>query len=396
VILVFRDVSTRRRSEQTRERLLRAEAEREAAVDASRAKDEFLAVLSHELRNPLAGMLGWVEVLRGRGLPPDQVARAIDGIERSAQQQKRLVNDLLDVSRIVAGRLSVERAPVDWNALVAASVEAARAECEARGLGLSYAGPSGTVLVLGDAQRLVQVVENLLSNAAKFTPAGGAATVSLAGEGRVAVLTVADTGCGIEPALLPRVFEPFVQAERTLDRAGGGLGLGLALSRGLVELHGGDIEARSDGQGRGTTFVVRLPLDARAEAAPGDASAAAGAQGRRRVLVIDDDRDVANGLKLALEIDAHEVAVAYDGDEGLELARDFKPDFVLCDVGMPGMDGYEVARAFRADPALRTTFLVALTGFAQAADRARARQAGFDEHLAKPANMAAINTLLAR
>jgi two-component system CheB/CheR fusion protein len=308
----------------------------------------------------------------------------------------RLVDDLLDVTRLSQNKMLLQRRPLDLARLVREAIEDNRAELEARGVRLETRVAPGPLLASIDAVRVTQVVANLLSNAAKFTPLGGTATVSLAGEGRVAVLTVADTGCGIEPALLPRVFEPFVQAERTLDRAGGGLGLGLALARGLVELHGGDIEARSDGQGRGATFVVRLPLDARNEATPGAAAAAERARGRRRVLVIDDDRDVANGLKLALEIDAHVVAVAYDGDEGLDLARDFKPDFVLCDVGMPGKDGYQVAQAFRADPALRTTFLVALTGFAQAADRAKARQAGFDEHLAKPANMATINALLAR
>jgi PAS domain S-box-containing protein len=368
---------------------------------ADRRKGEFIGLLSHELRNPLSAIRSSLYVLEREDAPAEPRARANRDaarglIDRQVGHLVRLVDDLLDVTRLSQNKMLLQRRPLDLTRLAREAIEDNRAELEARGVRLETHVAAAPLLASVDAVRVTQVVANLLSNAAKFTPLGGTATVSLAGEGRVAVLTVADTGCGIEPALLPRVFEPFVQAERTLDRAGGGLGLGLALARGLVELHGGDIEARSDGQGRGATFVVRLPLDARAEATPGAAAAAARAQGRRRVLVIDDDRDVANGLKLALEIDAHEVAVAYDGDEGLDLARDFKPDFVLCDVGMPGKDGYQVAQAFRADPALRTTFLVALTGFAQAADRAKARQAGFDEHLAKPANMATINALLAR
>ncbi|HVU53363.1 MAG TPA: ATP-binding protein, partial [Polyangia bacterium] len=368
---------------------------------ADRRKGEFIGLLSHELRNPLSAIRSSLYVLEREDGPADTRARAHRDaarglIDRQVGHLVRLVDDLLDVTRLSQSKIQLRRRPLDLVRLVREALDDCRAELEARGVRLEASLGEGPLLASVDAVRIAQVVGNLMSNAAKFTPIGGTATVALSGEGRAAVLTVADTGCGIEPDLLPRVFEPFVQAERTLEQAGGGLGLGLALARGLVELHGGDIEARSDGHGRGSLFVVRLPLDGRVEAAPGAGAAATGARGRRRVVVIDDDRDVANGLKLALEIDEHEVAVAYDGDEGLGLARAFKPDIVLCDVGMPGMDGYAVARAFRADPELRGIFLVALTGFAQAADRARAREAGFDEHLAKPANMAAINALLAR
>jgi len=240
------------------------------------------------------------------------------------------------------------------------------------------------------------VIANLMSNAAKFTPAGGGAAVSLDARGAEVVLTVTDTGVGIEPALMPRLFEAFVQAQATLDRAAGGLGLGLALVRGLVELHGGEVTVQSDGADRGATFVVRLPLDSAGAAEARGTSATFAPRRPRRVLVIDDDRDVASGLKLALEIDGHVVAVAHDGPQGLEAAGAFGPDVVLCDIGMPGMDGYEVARAFRARPDLRGVFLVALTGYAQAVDRDRARRTGFDEHVAKPADMARIQALLAR
>jgi len=246
-----------------------------------------------------------------------------------------------------------------------------------------------------DAVRIAQVIGNLLSNTAKFTPAGGSATVTLESSAGVAILTVADNGSGIDAAVLPRLFEAFVQADRTLERAGGGLGLGLALVRGLVELHGGEVTAHSAGSGQGATFVVRLPLDEPSPAGRDDGAPAVAARKRRRVLVIDDDRDVISGLELALQVDGHEVAVAYGGVQGIEKARAFKPEFVLCDVGMPGVDGYQVARAFRADPELRHIVLVALTGYAQAIDRDEARQAGFDEHLAKPADMVRLQALLA-
>jgi two-component system CheB/CheR fusion protein len=367
---------------------------------ADRVKGEFIGLLSHELRNPLSAIRSSLYVLEREESPGEPRARAHRDaarglIDRQVGHLAHLVDDLLDVTRLSQHKIQLQRRSVDLAHLVREAIEDNRAHLEARGVRLETRLTAGPLLANADAVRVAQVVANLMSNAAKFTPSGGSATVSLSARGGAAELVVADTGCGIEPALLPRLYEPFVQAERTLDRAGGGLGLGLALVRGLVELHGGDVEARSDGTGRGATFVVRLPLDAsRTPSSAGTARAAA--LGRRRVLVIDDDRDVANGLKLALEIDAHEVAVAYDGAEGLAVARAFRPDFVLCDVGMPGMDGYAVARAFRADPELRGIFLVALTGFAQAADRAKARQAGFDEHLAKPANMATINALLAR
>jgi PAS domain S-box-containing protein len=366
---------------------------------ADRRKGEFIGLLSHELRNPLSAIRSSLYVLEREEAPGDPRARAHRDaarglIDRQVGHLVHLVDDLLDVTRLSLQKIQLQRRPVDLARLVSEAIEDNRAHLEARGVRLETRFADGPLPANVDAVRVAQVVANLLSNAAKFTPSGGRATVSLSERGGAAELVVSDTGSGIEPSLLPRLYEPFVQAERALDHAGGGLGLGLALVRGLVELHGGEVEARSEGQGRGATFVVRLPLDARAEL-PG-VRAAKPAALRRRVLVIDDDRDVANGLKLALEIDAHEVAVAYEGDAGLDLARAFRPDFVLCDVGMPGMDGYAVARAFRAAPALRGIFLVALTGFAQAADRAKAREAGFDEHLAKPANMATINALLAR
>jgi PAS domain S-box-containing protein len=363
---------------------------------ADQRKSDFIGLLSHELRNPLSAIRSSLYVLEreeGAGRERRDAARAV--IDRQVAHLVRLVDDLLDTTRLSQNKIQLRRQPHDLGRVVRESLDDNRADVEAQGVRLDARLPDRPLPASVDAVRIAQIVTNLLSNAAKFTPPGGRASLALAEEDGVAVLRVSDTGRGIEPALLPRLFEPFVQAERAFDEAGDGLGLGLALVRGLVELHGGEVSARSDGRGRGATFIVRLPLDPGATAAP-EAPARSPAPRRRRVLVIDDDRDVANGLKLALEIDAHEVAVAYDGAAGLAAARAFEPDFVLCDIGMPGMDGYAVAGALRAEPRLAAVFLVALTGYAQAADRDRAKEAGFDEHLAKPANMERIKALLAR
>ena len=367
---------------------------------ADRRKSEFIGILSHELRNPLSAIRTALYVIeqddargdRGSRMHRD-AARGI--IDRQIRHLVRLVDDLLDITRISQNKIQLKRREVDLGRLVREAVEDNRTHVEARGVSLALRVVLEPLAASVDAVRIAQVIGNLLSNAAKFTPTGGAATVALESSDGVAILTVADTGSGIDAAFLPRLFEPFVQAERTLERAGGGLGLGLALVRGLVELHAGEVTAHSAGIGQGATFVVRLPLATSSSAGSEDRATAVAARKRRRVLVIDDDRDVISGLELALQIDGHDVAVAYDGVHGLEKARTFKPDFVLCDIGMPGADGYQVARAFRADPELRHIVLVALTGYAQAIDRDEARQAGFDEHLAKPADMVRLQALLA-
>jgi PAS domain S-box-containing protein len=367
---------------------------------ADRRKSEFIGVLSHELRNPLSAIRTALYVIeqddargdRGSRMHRD-AARGI--IDRQIRHLVRLVDDLLDITRITQNKIHLQRRQVDLGRLVREAVEDNRTNVEARGVNLDVRVVAGPLPASVDAVRIAQVIGNLLSNAAKFTPAGGVATVTLESSDGAAILTVADSGSGIDAAVLPRLFEPFVQGDRTLERAGGGLGLGLALVRGLVELHGGGVTAHSAGSDQGATFVVRLPLAEPSAAGRDDGAPAVAVRRRRRVLVIDDDRDVISGLELALQIDGHDVAIAYDGVHGLEKARSFKPDFVLCDIGMPGVDGYQVARAFRADPELRHIVLVALTGYAQTIDRDQARQAGFDEHLAKPADMVRLQALLA-
>jgi two-component system CheB/CheR fusion protein len=363
--------------------------------ETDRRKGEFIAVLSHELRNPLAAMRSSLYVLE-HGAPGSEVtANARQVIERQVEHLARMVDDLLDVTRIARNKIQLQRQTLDLREIVRQAIEDNRAHFEGSGVRLKTALGDEPVFVHADATRIAQVVTNLISNAMKFTPAGGTATVSVARDDQgSATLQVVDSGIGVDPALLPRLFEPFMQADHTLDRPGGGLGLGLALVKGLVNLHGGEIRAHSSGPGMGTELTVRLPLAVPKTPEP-RAHPVAGRTPRRRVLVIEDDRDVREGLQVALQIDDHQVEVARTGAEGLEKARQFDPEVVLCDIGLPGMNGYDVARAFRADPALRSAFLVALSGYAQAADLARATEAGFDHHLAKPSTIPSIQQAIA-
>jgi PAS domain S-box-containing protein len=363
--------------------------------EADRRKSEFIAVLSHELRNPLAAIRSSLYVIENAE-GSETADRARQVIDRQVCQLARMVDDLLDVTRITRNKIQLQRARLDLVELCRQTIDDNRATLERSGVQLEARLCPRPLPVNADGARIAQVITNLLGNAVKFTPSGGTVAISVFDDPATAhaVVEVADSGTGIDPALLGRLFEPFMQADRTLDRTGGGLGLGLALVKGLVDLHGGEVSAASEGLGRGATFVVRLPLaePIAAEAAP---SARAEVPGNhRRILVIEDDVDVADGLQAALEIDGHDVEVAKNGSDGLSRARRFQPEVVLCDIGLPGMNGYDVARAFRADPDLRATVLVALSGYAQAEDVERARGAGFDRHLAKPASIDNLKRIL--
>jgi len=364
--------------------------------EADQRKSEFIAVLSHELRNPLAAIKSGLHVLEHGAPGSEAVVSSRSIIDRQVGQLVHLVDDLLDVTRITQNKIQLQRQRLDVNELVRATIEDNRPHLERSGVQVEAGLADGPIYINADSVRIAQVLTNLLANAVKFTPPGGRASVSVwadpAGE---AVLRVADNGSGIDPALLPRLFEPFMQADRTLARSGGGLGLGLVLVKGLVELHGGKVSARSTGTGEGAEFIVRLPLDAAATSEARAASAGGGGETRRRLLVIEDDPDVGEALRAALEVGGHEVEIASNGYEGIAKARLFKPDVVLCDIGLPGMDGYAVARAFRADEALRRTCLVALSGYAQKMDVTTARAAGFDEHLAKPTSIEKVNRIVA-
>ena len=376
----------------TRQKRLEEELRRQTAQmrEADRRKDEFLAMLSHELRNPLAPILHAVDLLGHDD--PRLASKARDIIGRQSEHLTRLVDDLLDVSRITRGTVRLDRRPVPLKEVVDAAVDTWRHLIAQRGQVLSVDIPEGPLLVDADPTRLAQVVANLLHNAAKFTPEGGRITVTATEEeGRIA-LSVRDDGTGIAPDYLDRIFELFAQGPPSLDRPQGGLGLGLTLARRLAELHGGTLEAASGGAGRGSEFVVRLavaPPPAEPDYAipevtpPVERGARASGPGRR-VLVVDDNADAREALKLLLEDEGHDVRSAGDGPSALEEARSFRPEVVLLDIGLPGMDGYEVARALRSEPGCERALIVAVSGYGQADDRERSRLAGFDQHLLKP------------
>ncbi|MBX3471508.1 MAG: PAS domain-containing protein [Planctomycetes bacterium] len=370
----------------------------EALRDADRRKDEFLAMLAHELRNPLAPVRNAVQLLRLAGATAQARARAMEVIDRQVTHMARLIDDLLDVSRIARGRIELRRQRCDLAQIVRQTAEDYRANLEASGLTLSVCAPAAPLWVEGDRTRLAQLVGNLLHNAGKFTPAGGRVEVRAEARAGSAEVRVEDTGIGLSPDLLRRLFDPFSQAEQGPDRSAGGLGLGLALVKGLAELHGGSIAAESAGPGQGAAFVLRLPLaaDKVADEPPGRDVGERGAQGLR-VVVIEDNRDAAESLQELLVVVGHEVEVAFDGRAGLEAARALRPEVVICDLGLPGgLDGCAVARRLRAEPATASALLVALSGYGQEEDRRRTREAGFDAHLVKPVGWSELEAVLDR
>lgn len=414
VAIFFRNVTDRKTAEAERAQLLerersaRAEAER-----ASRLKDEFLATISHELRTPLNAMLGWSQILTRNPSDPKTLAQGIAAIERNALAQARLIDDLLDMSRISRGLIRIDVQPVDLGQVMAAAVDAARPAAEAKGLHVEYDCDEGVAVVDGDPTRLPQVAWNLLSNAVKFTPRGGTVRITLRGTGDHVRLTVADTGQGIAPEFLPHVFERFRQADASSTRAHGGLGLGLAIVKQIVELHGGCVHAESDGTGRGSTFVVELPRRvATAPLAPGAADSRAVAPATPgvdsatplagvKVLAVDDDPDAIEIIRRVLETAGARVVVAHSAPDALQVLTEASPDVLLADIGMPEMDGYALMRRVRdLGPALgRPLPAAALTAFARPDDRVRAEQAGFQAHLAKPLrpdDVVALVTRLAR
>ncbi len=386
----IRDIGERSRLER------KTHEQAEALADLHRRKDEFLAMLSHELRNPLAPISNAVQLLRLQrdesGL--QQRARAI--IERQLGQLVHLVDDLLEVSRISTGRIHLQREHLDMRAIVERGVETVRPLIEQRRHELDVHLPPAPVWIDGDATRLEQVVVNLLNNAAKYTDEGGHIWLSLQEVGTEAVLQVRDSGVGIAPDLMPRIFTLFTQAERSLARSQGGLGIGLALVQRLVEMHGGQVVASST-LGKGSEFAVRLPvLLAAAANPPSPPTQEAQPRGPSlRMLVVDDNVDAAESLALLLRELGHDVRTAHDGPTALEAALDCRPNVLLLDIGLPGLDGYEVAKRMRQQPVLQNVVLVAMTGYGKESDRLRAQEAGFDHHLVKPAKFEKVQQILA-
>ncbi|HYF19065.1 MAG TPA: ATP-binding protein, partial [Ramlibacter sp.] len=369
----------------------------EALREADRRKDEFIAVLAHELRNPLAPVRNAVEILKRVGAQEPRMERARDIIGRQVTHMARLIDDLLDVSRIARGKLTLRKEPCDIASIVCQTAEDYRASLEAAGQQLVLNGCDGPVWVEGDPVRLAQMLGNLLTNAARFNQEPGTVTVDteLDPTRHQVRIVVSDTGMGMDEELLGRLFDPFAQATQDIARSKGGLGLGLALTRGLAELHGGGVMAESEGLGRGSRFTLLLPLARTGR--PDRASEDREDEGESlRILVIEDNQDAAATLGELLQLGGHQVELAYDGQGGIDKAREMQPDVVISDIGLPGrVSGYDVGRTLREDPQLESVYLIALSGYADATARRRCTEAGFDAHLAKPPDIGALEQALA-
>jgi len=373
----------------------------EAALrDADRRKDEFLALLAHELRNPLAPIRYTLAANKKGGRTPEQRTEAEEVIERQVAHMSRLLDDLLDVSRVTRSRLELKKSPTELTAVVSSAIETARPILEGKHHTLSVDLPTHAVRFEADLVRLAQVLSNLLINAAKYTDPGGQIRLRAVQEGNDLLIAVGDNGIGIASDMMPRLFTIFSQAKDVLGRAEGGLGIGLSLVRGLVTLHGGSVEARSDGPGKGSEFIVRLPIGAPAAAtqieAPAEGAVPEGSGGAvgLKILVVDDNRDAADSCATLLELCGHHVQTAYTGRNALELAETFRPHALLLDIGLPDFDGYQLARKIRAAPWGSSIVLIALTGWGQEDDRRRAFDAGFDYHLTKPIAPETVESLL--
>jgi PAS domain S-box-containing protein len=384
VVCYFSDITPQRALE---DKLVARSAD---LAQADRAKDEFLAMLAHELRNPLAPMRNAAEILRSTAVPEER-RQAQHIIDRQIENMSRMIDDLLDVSRITEGKIELKKEKVELEEILRSAANLARPGCLANGQQLTVTYPARRVMLLADATRLEQVFGNLLSNACKYGGAGCRVWLSAAldpgGEKPEVVVSVRDDGVGILPELLPRIFDLFVQASRTIDRAHGGLGIGLTLVQRLVTLHGGRIEARSDGGGRGSEFLVRLPVLDGSCTEPPKTGFLARTDKPRRMLIVDDNVDAAESMAMLQQLRGHDTRTAHTGPAAVELAAAFEPEVVLLDIGLPGMDGYQVARRVRAMPGMEKVFLVAMTGYGSDEDRRRAKEAGFDEHMAKPADL---------
>jgi len=379
------DITDRKRAEQ-------------ALRDADRRKDEFLATLAHELRNPLAPISNAMYLLQSDDQHRRRADRLIEMVQRQVRHIVRLVDDLLEVSRITRGKVELQRAAANLGDIVRAALDANRPLLDRDRHQLDLELPAEPLMLDADSARLTQVFSNLLNNAAKYTPRGGTIRVAARREGEQALVSVSDTGAGIDPALLPRIFDMFVQGDGADASAQGGLGIGLTMARSLVELHGGGIEVHSEGRGHGCEVSVRLPLlqpQPKPGSIPGIPALPATLAGRR-LLVVDDNRDAADSLALLLSSRGAEARVAYGGQEALAMLETYSPDAAVIDIGMPGMDGCELAERIRRDPRHAGLRLVALTGWGQSADRARSRASGFDGHLTKPAEIEALGAMLTR
>jgi len=384
VVVAHQDVTKRKLAE-------------DALKEADRRKDEFLATLAHELRNPLAPIRNGLQVMKLAKNNAEAIEHSRAMMERQLAQMIRLIDDLLDVSRISRGKVELKRERVDLAKVVQQAVENSRPLIEQGGHELVVDVSPDPIYVDADVTRLAQVYANLLNNAAKYTEPGGHIRLTVERTGSDAVVTVGDNGVGIAAHMLPKVFELFTQVDRSLEKSQGGLGIGLSLVKGLVEMHGGSVEARSDGHGTGSEFVVRVPvvLSVLGEIRGEGGSESIESGDRHRILVVDDNRDGAESLAMMLTLMGNELRTAHDGLEALDVAAAFRPDLILLDIGMPRLNGYDTARRIRAQPWGKNTVLVALTGWGQEEDRQKTHDAGFNAHMVKPVDLAALEILLA-
>jgi len=388
-------LKSRARQYEVRDHLIERERTEKALREADERKDEFLATLAHELRNPLAPIRNSLHLLRLSTPAEPATEQIYDTLERQTALLVRLVDDLLEVSRITKGKVELRRQPIEIAAVIRQALEVSRPFIDAFGHNVAISIAAEPLVVDGDTVRLSQVFSNLLNNAAKYMDGGGQIWISARREGESAVISVKDTGIGIASDMLPRIFDMFTQIDRTARQAQGGLGIGLSLVRALVQTHGGDVVAKSAGLGTGSEFVVTLPLVEDAAVALEEAAPPTPAViPRRRVLIVDDNRDGARSLSRLLQVLGTEVEIANDGASALERLATFRPSVVLLDIGMPSMDGYEVARRIRSNTEFREVLLIALTGWGQEQDRRRTAEAGFDHHLVKPAAIDEIVALL--
>jgi PAS domain S-box-containing protein len=392
----LRDITERKLAEeQLRSAVLREQERAEQLREADRRKDEFLAMLAHELRNPLAAVSNSLRIARTPDIGGDVLHWAQDVMERQIGLLTRLIDDLLDVSRITRGKIKLRKEVLALDELIRRAAEAARPQFDAKRqeLIVSVCGDA-RLWIDADPARIEQILGNLLTNATKYTPEGGRIVLSAEGVNGEAVVRVTDNGIGIASEMLPRLFEPFAQADSSLDRAHGGLGIGLTLVRALAEMHGGSATATSDGEGRGSEFALRLPLS-EVSAEEDEKSAPHVSSNSKRVLVVDDNRDAATSMAWVLKFDGHMTHVVQSGEEALNAFETFKPDVVLLDIGLPQMDGYEVATRLRQASGGFGPLLIAVTGYGQADDRQRSKAAGFDYHLVKPVDISALLALCA-
>jgi PAS domain S-box-containing protein len=389
VAVLFSDITQRLVAEQDMRRL------NEELAQSNRRKTEFLATLAHELRNPLAPLSNGLHLMRMASTKPELLEKTRQMMERQVQHMVHLVDDLLDVARISTGKVELRRRRMDLKEVVATAVETSASLVDAGGHALSVELPPQPLPMDADPTRIAQVVSNLLNNAAKYTPEGGRISLRVWAEGQEAVLSVTDTGIGIEPDAISKVFEMFAQVPSNAGKPQGGLGIGLSLVQSLVALHGGSVSASSPGSGKGSTFTVRLPLAAAAEADAGVRQPVEGGKpDQLHVLVVDDNTDAAESLGVLLDIEGHAAHIAHTGAEALQVAQSQALDVVFLDIGLPDMSGYDVARRLRLLPGMQKTLLVALTGWGTQDDRQRTRDAGFDRHLTKPAELLAVEELL--